>query len=156
MIHILLQVLGGTGFTFLMTTLGAAVVFFFRGAIDDRVNRAFLGFASGVMMAASVWSLLLPSIDQSREQGLLPWLPPAAGFAFGGVFLYLFAGILAVLYLLSSTDLIIKEKKPERSFWCWQSRFIIYQKAWLWGLLLCWRDSIPKNQHIWRLRQGLP
>ena len=89
MIHILLQVLGGTGFTFLMTTLGAAVVFFFRGAIDDRVNRAFLGFASGVMMAASVWSLLLPSIDQSREQGLLPWLPPAAGFAFGGVFLYL-------------------------------------------------------------------
>ncbi len=89
MFYIFLQVLGGTGFTFLMTVLGAAVVFFFRGAIGDRMNRAFLGFASGVMMAASVWSLLIPSIEQSQEQGILPWLPPAAGFAAGGVFLYL-------------------------------------------------------------------
>lgn len=89
MIHTFLQVLCGTGFTFLMTTLGAAVVFFFRGAINDRMNRAFLGFASGVMMAAAVWSLLIPSIEQSREQGMTPWIPPAAGFALGGVFLYL-------------------------------------------------------------------
>ena len=77
MFYTFLQVLGGTGFTFFMTILGAAVVFFFRGAIGDRMNRAFLGFASGVMMAASVWSLLIPSIEQSREQGMLPWLPPA-------------------------------------------------------------------------------
>ena len=94
MFYTFLQVLGGTGFTFFMTILGAAVVFFFRGAIGDRMNRAFLGFASGVMMAASVWSLLIPSIEQSREQGMLPWLPPAAGFAAGGVFLYLVDKIL--------------------------------------------------------------
>lgn len=87
--HTFLQVLSGTGFTFLMTALGAAVVFFFKDAIHDRLNRAFLGFASGVMMAASVWSLLIPSIEQSREQGLVPWVPPAAGFALGGLFLYL-------------------------------------------------------------------
>ena len=87
--HTFLQVLSGTGFTFFMTALGAAIVFFFKGAIHDKLNRAFLGFASGVMMAASVWSLLIPSIDQSREQGLVPWLPPAAGFALGGLFLYL-------------------------------------------------------------------
>lgn len=89
MIPILLQVLCGTGFTFSMTALGAAVVFFFRGTIGERLNRAFLGFASGVMMAAAVWSLLIPAIEQSQEQGMVPWLPPAAGFALGGVFLYL-------------------------------------------------------------------
>lgn len=89
MIYTLVQVLCGTGFTFLMTTLGAAVVFFFQGAIDDRLNRAFLGFASGVMIAAAVWSLLLPSIEQSGKLGMPIWFPPAAGFALGGVFLYL-------------------------------------------------------------------
>lgn len=89
MIHTLIQVLCGTGFTFLMTTLGAAVVFFFRGAISNRLNRAFLGFASGVMMAAAVWSLLIPSIEQSGELGMPDWIPPAAGFALGGIFLYL-------------------------------------------------------------------
>ncbi|MCI8484862.1 MAG: ZIP family metal transporter [Lachnospiraceae bacterium] len=89
MMHTLIQVLCGTGFTFLMTTLGAAVVFFFRGAINDKMNYIFMGFASGVMMAAAVWSLLIPSIDQSQELGMVPWLPPAAGFALGGVFLYL-------------------------------------------------------------------
>ena len=89
MIHIFVQVLLGTGFIFLMTSLGAAVVFFFRGAIKDWMNRIFLGFASGVMMAASVWSLLIPSIEQSGELGMFPWLPPAAGFALGGIFLYL-------------------------------------------------------------------
>lgn len=89
MFYTFLQVLAGTGFTFFMTILGSAVVFFFRGVIGERMNRAFLGFASGVMMAASVWSLLIPSIEQSREQGILPWLPSAAGFAAGGVFLYL-------------------------------------------------------------------
>ena len=89
MIPVLFQVLCGTGFTFSMTALGAAVVFFFRGAIGERLNRAFLGFASGVMMAAAVWSLLIPAIEQSQEQGMLPWLPSSAGFALGGVFLYL-------------------------------------------------------------------
>lgn len=84
-----LQTLLGTGFTFLMTSLGAAVVFCFRGAVSDTMNRAFLGFASGVMIAASVWSLLIPSIEQSGELGMAPWFPPALGFVFGGLFLYL-------------------------------------------------------------------
>lgn len=78
-----------------MTTLGAAVVFCFRGSISDKLNRAFLGFASGVMMAAAVWSLLVPAIEQSGElNGLLPWFPPAAGFALGGIFLHLADKIL--------------------------------------------------------------
>ena len=101
-----LQVLLGTGFTFLMTSLGAAVVFCFRGAISDAMNRAFLGFASGVMMAASVWSLLIPSIEQSGELGMAPWFPPALGFVFGGVFLYLMDKMLPWLHENSSPGMI--------------------------------------------------
>lgn len=59
----------GTGFTFLMTTLGSALVFFFKNAINPKIQRIFLGFAAGVMIAASVWSLLIPAIDQADSTG---------------------------------------------------------------------------------------
>lgn len=78
----------GTGFTFLMTTLGAAMVFFLAGEPHPRFQRAILGFAAGVMTAASVWSLLLPAIDQATEESTLPgWLPAATGMLLGVVFL---------------------------------------------------------------------
>ena len=78
----------GTGFTFLMTTLGAAVVFFLTGEPKPRFQKTALGFAAGVMTAASVWSLLLPAIDQAAEAGRFPgWLPAAAGMLAGVVFL---------------------------------------------------------------------
>ena len=78
----------GTGFTFLMTTLGAATVFFFSGEPRPKFQKAMLGFAAGVMTAASVWSLLLPAIDPARAEGKLPgWLPAAAGMLLGVVFL---------------------------------------------------------------------
>ena len=88
----MLQSLGwaalGTGFTFLMTTLGAAMVFFFSGEPRPRFQKAMLGFAAGVMTAASVWSLLLPAIDQAVEERHFPgWLPAAAGMLLGVVFL---------------------------------------------------------------------
>ena len=77
----------GTGFTFLMTSLGAAAVFVFRGAVRPAVQRALLGFAAGVMTAASIWSLLLPAIEQSADRRWPVWLPAAAGLALGVVFL---------------------------------------------------------------------
>ncbi len=77
----------GTGFTFLMTTLGAATVFFFVGAPHPRSQRAMLGFAAGVMTAASVWSLLLPAIDQASSWTIPGWLPAAVGMLSGVVFL---------------------------------------------------------------------
>ena len=88
----MLQAIGwaalGTGFTFLMTTLGAAMVFFFSGEPRPKFQRAMLGFAAGVMTAASVWSLLLPAIDQAVEERHFPgWLPAAAGMLLGVVFL---------------------------------------------------------------------
>ena len=72
---------------FLGTTLGAACVFFLRDELPQKVQKALLGFASGVMVAASVWSLLLPSIDMSEEMGRLAFIPAAVGFLLGILFL---------------------------------------------------------------------
>ena len=87
----MLQSLGwaalGTGFTFLMTTLGAAMVFFFAGEPRPHFQKALLGFAAGVMTAASVWSLLLPAINRSAALPLPSWLPAAGGMLLGVVFL---------------------------------------------------------------------
>ena len=85
-----LYALAGTGFTFLMTVLGAAVVFFLKsGRQDRRTQSAFLGFASGVMIAASVWSLLIPAIDEAQRLGRVGWVPAAFGFLAGVAFLML-------------------------------------------------------------------
>ena len=76
----LLWAAGGTGFTFLMTTLGAASVFLFRKRNSMVFQRIFLGFAAGVMIAASVWSLLIPAIERAEEAGQVGWIPAAGGF----------------------------------------------------------------------------
>ncbi len=72
---------------FIGTTLGAAMVFFMKGEIRPAIQKMLVGFAAGVMMAASVWSLLLPAIDKAEQLGVLPWLPPAVGFLAGMLFL---------------------------------------------------------------------
>ena len=83
--------LAATGFTFALTALGAAVVFFLRGEqTGQSLQRVFLGFAAGVMIAASVWSLLMPSIEQARARGLPGWLPASLGICAGVFFLMLF------------------------------------------------------------------
>ena len=77
----------GTLFTFLMTTLGAATVFLLGRRETGRSQEVMLGFAGGVMTAASVWSLLLPAIELASERSLPAWLPAAAGITVGAVFL---------------------------------------------------------------------
>lgn len=83
-----LQTLVGTGFTYGMTALGAALVFFFKTIKKDVLN-LMLGFASGVMIAASFWSLLDPAISRAEENGDIAWLVVSIGFLVGGGFLYL-------------------------------------------------------------------
>ena len=72
---------------FLGTSLGAACVFFMKKTLSDIVERSLNGFAAGVMVAASVWSLLLPSIEQSNAMGRLSFLPAVTGFWLGILFL---------------------------------------------------------------------
>ena len=83
-----MQALLATIFTWGLTALGAALVYFFK-TINRNVFNMMLGFASGVMIAASFWSLLAPAIEMAEEQGSIAWLVAAVGFALGGLFLYI-------------------------------------------------------------------
>lgn len=92
------QALIGTLFTWAMTATGAAMVFFFK-KINQNVLNGMLGFAAGVMIAASFWSLLAPGIDMAEELGQTAWLTAAIGFLGGGAFLYLVDKLMPHLHL---------------------------------------------------------
>ena len=89
----------GTGFTFFMTALGSAMVFFFRKRVTAGTQRIFLGFAAGVMVAASVWSLLIPAIEEAQNWGMPGWLPAAGGFLLGVGFLMALDCVMPHLHL---------------------------------------------------------
>jgi len=93
-----LLALFATLFTWGVTALGAAMVFFFK-AIDKRILNAMLGFAAGVMIAASFWSLLKPAIEMAEAGGGVAWIPAVSGFLAGGVFLLLIDKTLPHLHL---------------------------------------------------------
>jgi len=99
-LHPVLQSLLACLFTWLVTALGASVVFFFRD-LNRLAMDTMLGFAAGVMIAASFWSLLAPAIELSRDQALPAWLPAALGFLLGGAFLWGVNQVLPHLHLES-------------------------------------------------------
>ncbi|HHT39573.1 MAG: ZIP family metal transporter [Acholeplasmatales bacterium] len=88
----LVALLGGL-FTWFVTLLGAALVFFFK-TINNKMYALILGFASGIMVAASIWSLIIPALEYAEELGYLPWLVAAVGIFLGVLFLFLFDKIL--------------------------------------------------------------
>lgn len=90
---------------FLGTTLGAAMVFLMRKEMNKKIEKLLLGFASGVMIAASIWSLVIPAIDMAEEQGKVAWIPAAVGFLLGIVFLLILDSLIPHLHL--------KTDKPE-------------------------------------------
>lgn len=100
-----MQILIGLLIPFLGTTLGSAMVFLLKNNINKSVEKLLLGFAGGVMMAASVWSLLIPSMEMSEQQGKIAWLAPAIGFLLGIVFLLILDSIIPHIHL--------DKKKPE-------------------------------------------
>lgn len=88
---------------FLGTSLGAACVFFMKKTLKEQVQRALTGFAAGVMVAASIWSLLIPAIEQSDSMGRWAFLPAAIGFWIGTLFLLLLDHIIPHLHQNSET-----------------------------------------------------
>ncbi len=90
---------------FLGTMLGSAMVFFMKNKINHRIEKLLLGFASGVMIAASIWSLMMPSIEMAEEQGKVAWIPAVIGFLLGVVFLLALDSLIPHLHL--------KNDKPE-------------------------------------------
>jgi len=92
-----MQALLATIFTWGVTAAGAALVFFTKG-VNQRFMDAMLGFAAGVMIAASFWSLLAPGIDMAGQMGLIPWLTAVIGFMGGGLFMRLTDAVLPHLH----------------------------------------------------------
>ena len=84
---------------FLGTALGAAMVFLLRSKMSDLLRKLLLGFASGVMVAASIWSLLIPSLEMGNEAGGITWLPAAVGFVLGILFLLLLDTLIPHLHI---------------------------------------------------------
>lgn len=87
------------------TILGSAMVFLMKNQINKKIEKILLGFASGVMIAASIWSLIIPSIDMAQNQGKISWIPAAIGFLLGITFLLVLDSIIPHMHL--------QGKKPE-------------------------------------------
>ena len=95
-----INVIIGILIPFIGTTMGAACVFFLKNEINDKLNGALLGLASGVMTAASIWSLLLPSLDMSEKMGRLAFIPAAVGITVGMAF-------LMIIDRISKTNMLV-------------------------------------------------
>lgn len=105
-----MNIVWGLLIPFLGTTLGAAMVFFMKNTMNKKIEKLLLGFASGVMIAASIWSLIIPSIDMAEEQGMIAWIPAAIGFILGVGFLLVLDSLVPHLHLETDKPEGIKSK----------------------------------------------
>ena len=105
-----MELVSGLLIPFAGTTLGAAMVFLMRNKMNKKVEKLLLGFASGVMIAASIWSLILPAIEMSEEQGKIAWLPATIGFMFGIIFLLILDSVIPHLHLHNEKPEGVKAK----------------------------------------------
>lgn len=106
------QALLATGFTWFVTALGAATVFLTRG-VNQKLLDGMLGFAAGVMIAASYWSLLAPAIDLATDLNMIAWVPAAIGFLLGAAFVSLIDKLLPHLH----PGLALKEAEGPKTTW---------------------------------------
>jgi ZIP family zinc transporter len=128
----IIQALLATIFTWAMTALGASAVFFFK-VVNRKFLDGMLGFAAGVMIAASFWSLLAPAIEMVENDGGIPWIPAVIGFLSGGLFLWIIDKILPHLHLgfpIEKQKVFIRTG-GEASCLFWQSPCTIFLKVWL-------------------------
>ena len=108
----------GIALIFISTALGSALVYFFKKGISPKVNVLFLGFAAGVMVSASVWSLLIPALEESISYGKLSFLPASVGFILGGLFLVALDKLVPHFHNATNSEegLNVKVKKSVRLF----------------------------------------
>ena len=108
----------GISAIFVATVLGAAVVYFFKKEISAGLNSVILGFASGVMIAASVWGLIIPSIKQSEDWGAWSFVPAVAGIVIGGLFLVLIDKLVPHIHKSGNVEEGLKSNlsKPYKLF----------------------------------------
>ena len=99
----LFHIIFGILIPFLGTTIGAGSVFFVKNEIKPVIQKMLLGFASGIMVAASVWSLLIPAMEMCKSAGKLAFIPAAVGFSVGMVFLWVLDKMIPHLHMGSDT-----------------------------------------------------
>ena len=107
-----MEILIGILIPFIGTTAGAACVYFMKNKLNLLVQKILLGFASGVMVAASVWSLLIPAMDMSENMGKLAFVPATVGFLLGIIFLLLLDRNIPHMHLDN-------EKEGRENLQCW-------------------------------------
>ena len=119
----LLYSIAGIMIPFIGTSLGSSLVFFLKKTMNEKVQKMIVGFAAGVMIAASVWSLILPAVEMAENQGVITWVPATIGFVIGVVFL------LITNHIAEN----IEKKQMEKKLicCCFQSHYIIFLKEWL-------------------------
>lgn len=110
-----MTVLYGLLIPFVGTILGSGTVFLLKNNIKQSVEKLLLGFASGVMIAASVWSLLIPAIEMSEQQGNVGWLAPAIGFLLGMIFLLVLDSVVPHMHLDKEKPEGVKTNKLSKS-----------------------------------------
>lgn len=98
-----MELILGLTLPFLGTVLGSSLVFFMKSKLNEKIQKALLGFASGVMIAASIWSLIIPSINMSSNLGNYSFIPAACGFMLGILFLLLLDSLIPHLHINSNT-----------------------------------------------------
>ncbi len=118
-INPVLQALIATSFTWVMTALGAAGVFFVKG-LNRKLMDTMLGFSAGIMIAVSFWSLLAPSVAMSKDLSIPSWLPATAGFLAGGIFL------LAIDMTLPHLHRGLATRKAEGVKTSWQKSTLLF------------------------------
>lgn len=111
----LTNVIQGLLLPLLGTSLGSACVLFMKGSLNEKVQRALTGFAAGVMVAASVWSLLIPAMNHAEHMGKFAFLPAVIGFWLGVLFLLALDHIIPHLHLNSNSTEGIKSKLPKNT-----------------------------------------
>lgn len=131
------MIFSGLMIPFLGTTLGAGMVFFMKGSMNQKLEKMLLGFAAGVMIAASVWSLLIPSIEMTEQAGGIAWIPACVGFLLGMIFLLLLDSVIPHLHLDSDKPEGPKTKLGKSAMLVLAVTRIIFRKEWQSWCYIC-------------------
>jgi len=110
-----MEILIGIMLPFIGTTLGSVMVFFLKDNLNNKIQKILIGFAAGVMIAASIWSLIIPAIDQSANLGKFSFLPAAVGFILGVLFLLILDSIIPHLHINSEKPEGMKSNLKKRT-----------------------------------------
>ena len=105
-----MEIILGILIPFVGTVLGSSIVFFMKNTLNKGIEKLLLGLAAGVMIAASIWSLLMPSFEMAESQGLIIWLPAAVGFILGVIFL------IVIDILISKLEKNLEIEKKNKDF----------------------------------------